>query len=340
MLEFESHISSVLLLISTANIHGFKQTIESGAIPAHDDTVIVETTDSRIVESNYSFTRPPECAGDILLELPEEVWAEDAIWDEQRLNDAESRIRLQGPPLSSFYRDRYTSKAGRYWHEFYKRNKDHFYKDRHYLHRIFPELNYDPKEFRAIRLLEVGCGVGNAILPLIELNPNLKAVAVDFAPSAICILKENPIALKNAGRFQASVCDITVDELPVEPNSVDLLLCFFVLSAIAPELQAAATQKIRAALRVGGKVLFRDYGRYDEAQLRFQKGKKIDENFYVRQDGTCAYYFDLDDMRALFKGMQEERCDYILRQQANRKLKQARYRVWVESVFVKISEGR
>ena len=62
----------------------------------------------------------------------------------------------------------------------------------------------------------------------------------------------------------------------------------------------------------GGLVFFRDYGLYDAAQLRFkvnsllnrafllcsrylypQKGHKIDENFYVRTDGTRAYYFSL-----------------------------------------------
>ena len=38
-------------------------------------------------------------------------------------------------------------------------------------------------------------------------------------------------------------------------------------------------------------MLFRDYGLYDHAMLRFSKGHKIFEHFYVRQDGTRAYYF-------------------------------------------------
>jgi methyltransferase-like protein 6 len=40
------------------------------------------------------------------------------------------------------------------------------------------------------------------------------------------------------------------------------------------------------------------FGRYDEAQLRFKKGSKLGENFYVRQDGTCSYFFDLTELQA------------------------------------------
>ena len=38
-------------------------------------------------------------------------------------------------------------------------------------------------------------------------------------------------------------------------------------------------------------MLLRDYGIYDHAMLRFAPGHKISKNFYVRQDGTRAYYF-------------------------------------------------
>lgn len=105
----------------------------------------------------------------------------------------------------------------------------------------------------------------------------------------------------------------------------------------------AAFQKLYRCLKPGGKLLFRDYGRYDEAQLRFKNSALMQDNFYVRQDGTCAYYFEVEELRQMLTGIMDdpvrgfevEECYAIRRQYANREQKKVRYRVWIHGKFRK-----
>ena len=271
-------------------------------------------------------------------------WADP--WDEERKAAAVKMIKQQGEYLTPFWQDKYKAEAGKYWHLFYKRNTDNFYKDRHYLRMEFPELllKHDASVTveNRLQLLEVGCGVGNAVVPLLDINPNLYVNAIDFARSAIEILRQHKAVAKYPGRLIANVCNVIADPLPLPSDvfgQLDMVLCMFVISAISPEHQLGAFRKLATELKPGGKLLFRDYGRYDEAQLRFKKGSKVQENLYVRNDGTLAFYFELNELTALCKqaGLKpvEDRCGYIRIAQANRQQGVSRHRVFVQAVFEK-----
>lgn len=197
-----------------------------------------------------------------ILDNPDLVWTED-VWTKEKEGEAMEKLKQQGDSLPAYWKSKYEKQASMFWHEFYKRNADHFYKDRHYLHVVFPELlsNADRpvNEASTYRLLEAGCGVGNAAIPLIELNPNLHVTAVDFARSAIQILQQHPYCL--SGRIDAHVNNIVADALPVAPSSLDGVLCMFVLSAVGPEAHSQVLVKLFNALKPGGKLFFRDYAR-------------------------------------------------------------------------------
>lgn len=71
-----------------------------------------------------------------------------------------------GPEVPPFWQEQYRNKAGMYWHKFYQRNQTNFYKDRHYLHVVFPELSPehpwpDRQPHEHVRLMEV-TATGNA----------------------------------------------------------------------------------------------------------------------------------------------------------------------------------
>ena len=96
----------------------------------------------------------------------------------------------------------------------------------------------------------------------------------------------------------------SADTLPpgVTENSVDVVLLIFVFSALNPRQWARAVQNVFRVLKPGGEVCFRDYGRGDLAQVRFRKGRWMEENFYVRGDGTRVYFFGEEELRRIWGG--------------------------------------
>lgn len=138
-------------------------------------------------------------------------------------------------------------------------------------------------------------------------------------------------------RMKAFVCDITKDRIlsEISENSVDVASLIFVLSAIHPDKFVEALVNIRSVLKSDGVLVFRDYGLHDMAQIRFGRGNKLGENFYVRQDGTRSYFFTVEELSNLFikAGYTVESCHYVHRRTINKKEGVDEPRVFVQGRF-------
>ncbi|NXF96049.1 METL2 protein, partial [Eubucco bourcierii] len=190
------------------------------------------------------------------------------------------------------------------------------------------------------RILEVGCGAGNSVFPILKVlcsTPGTFLYCCDFASGAVELVKSH--SSYNSAWCSAFVHDVCDDALPYPfpDETLDVILLVFVLSTIHPDRMQGVVNRLAKLLKPGGMLLFRDYGRYDTAQLRFKKGHCLSENFYVRGDGTRVYFFTKDEVWNLFSlaGLTEVQNLVDRRLQVNRKKKVKMQRVWIQSKFQK-----
>ncbi|KAL9050084.1 MAG: hypothetical protein Q9162_006850 [Coniocarpon cinnabarinum] len=239
-------------------------------------------------------------------------------WDHVEVDDAfkafaEAQFTEQRThPASEYHRNVISSNPERPWNRFYSNNAGNFFKDRKWLFQEFPTLRHmtDVSARGSSAVLEIGAGAGNTAFPLLAANknPKLKIHAVDYSTAAVEVMRKNPAY--DERYIHANVWDLTAadDEgkclLPpnLTAGSIDVAIMVFVLSALEPNQWQQALKNVWEALRPGGEVLFRDYGRGDLAQVRFKKGRWIADNFYVRGDGTRVYFFDEDELGKLWSG--------------------------------------
>jgi len=227
------------------------------------------------------------------------------------------------------------------WDEFYGRHSNKFFMDRKWLIREFSEVFKESADEKKTFALEVGCGAGNTTFPLLEStetsNPNLFVYCCDFSPNAVNIVKADERF--NSARCSPFVWDITRSdmEIPVQENSIDYILCVYVLSALPPEKQTCAIANLVRLLKKDGIIYIKDYGRHDLTQLRFKKDRYIRENFYARGDGTLTYFFDANELHDLLTnaGLQKMENFVDKRMLVNRATKQQMFRRWIQCKYVK-----
>lgn len=336
-------------------------------VPSTIEPIRKPATDS---QTNPQKRSDPFQFGTRYLEEGDDIFAHNA-WDHVEVDSqyadfiTQQTIFQRENQVSDFDKKRFNDKPEKWWDRFYSNNQANFFKDRKWLTQEFPVLAEVTKaEHGPCTVLEVGAGAGNTAFPVLAMNanPSLKLHACDYSAKAIDVIRAQEAYTSQAEprTLQADVWDAAGEVLPpgLEPGSVDLVVMIFIFSALAPDQWAQAVRNVYALLKPGGEVLFRDYGRGDLAQVRFKKGRFLDENFYVRGDGTRVYFFEDAELREIWSGnvpvgprKEGEEVEYqkvpgleILnlavdrRMLVNRQRKIKMYRCWMQGRFKKALE--
>ncbi|CCX32794.1 Similar to Uncharacterized methyltransferase ABP140; acc. no. Q08641 [Pyronema omphalodes CBS 100304] len=328
-----------------------------------------ETEEERAFRLSGPKNTEPFSFGSRVLLPTDDPFAHNA-WDHVEIDDEYKEFTLtqiekqRANPVSDFDKGRFNGNPAKWWDIFYKNNRENFFKDRKWLQQEFPILSEATKaDYGPALVVELGCGAGNTLFPVVKQNENKDFVihGCDFATNAVNVVKAQELYGEHNinGNVFASVYDLSQpDTLPddIQPGTVDIVIMVFVFSALAPNQWISALRNIRSMLKPGGKVLFRDYGRGDLAQVRFKTGRYLDENFYIRGDGTRVYFFEEDQLREMFSGEFTEGSDELPEKDAedgyggfsveslgtdkrmlvNRHRKLKMYRRWMQAVFVKL----
>ena len=149
--------------------------------------------------------------------------------------------------MSQFLQEKLEKDAKKNWDLFYRRNGDRFFKDRHWTLREFQELESCDK---SLTILEVGCGAGNFVFPLLQDDSfNHFIYACDFSDEAIKLVHQHPQYCK--AKCKAFVADLTsniVDKFReaaiLSHPSVDAISLIFVLSAIHPDKMLSCVKNL------------------------------------------------------------------------------------------------
>ncbi|TNN85950.1 Serine/threonine-protein kinase tousled-like 2 [Liparis tanakae] len=276
-------------------------------------------------------------------------------WTEEQEASAKRKVSENNQPLPPEKQEEYDNQANEFWNVFYTIHENRFFKDRHWLFTEFPELapqcilnhesqlevsdsdhgrleSLDPEPRKELptlshtdgdfpgssaryRILEVGCGVGNTVFPILKTNndPGLFVYCCDFSSTAVELVKTNPEY--DPGRCFAFVHDSSDMEAnyPVPEGTLDVIVLIFVLSAFHPNKMQETISRLAQLLKPGGVMLFRDYGRYDMAQLRFKK----DELHEMLTEAGLEKMQNLVDRRL----------------QVNRGKQLTMYRVWIQCKY-------
>ena len=209
-------------------------------------------------------------------------------------------------PVSDFDKARFNNNPEKWWNRFYSNNTSNFFKDRKWLHQEFPILSkLTTKDAGPSIILEVGAGAGNTAFPILKANENeeLMIHACDFSNKAVDLIRAN--TAYDVEHMKASVWDVSSEDLPpgVREGSVDVVLLVFIFSALSPKQWDAAVRNVWRVLKPGGEVCFRDYGKGDLTQVRFKKGRLLENNFYIRGDGTRVYFFEEHELKRIWGGV-------------------------------------
>lgn len=139
-----------------------------------------------------------------------------------------------------------------------------------------------PDLLKGSLVLECGCGNGKTLFPMQAKGWNV--VGVDFSSEAVRLCGGSAVLGD-------------VRRLPFPDDFFDAVFCWHVLGHLLSEDRKAAGTEILRVTKPCGRVFFKGFSRND---LRYGKGKLVEEHTFLKGDGVFTHYFDDCSLHEVF----------------------------------------
>lgn len=223
------------------------------------------------------------------------------------------------------------------WERHFRKHLDApvpFFKERRGLLQMFPVLKTP-----GVHVLEVGCGNGSCVLPLLRGNPTATVHATDPSPTAVDDTVRRSAEQGLGARLTHEVQPTATVPCSPEHGPFDHVMILCTLSAIPGSDDGALLASAAAQLRPGGSVLIRDHARYDMRHLTdVRRGATLldrERPAYLRPGGMHRRYYSREDVAALAAGagLAVEENRYLCIRQRNARKQLEWDRVYLQSVL-------
>jgi len=266
--------------------------------------------------------------------------------------------------------------SSQHWNRFYRQSEERFFKDRKWILKDFPEIDPqvfrasrarrggrhlmnlegedrvdtggerekeddgDEGDYSDLhRIFEMGCGAGSTLIPILKgiRSEKLRYYGCDLSEAAVASVQRRVTEIGEEDRVKVFVHNVSSPDVVPFSEGVDIVIMIFVLSAMGYDEINAAIANAYRLLRPGGMVLLRDYAEGDLTQFRFKPDRCLDQNLYIRGDGTRAYFLNQESLRCLMlgHGFEEVQNKVIRMLRTNRKQRKLMHRVMLQGKYVK-----
>ena len=150
----------------------------------------------------------------------------------------------------------------------------------------------------SLRILELGCGNGKNVAPLVQAG--CFVTAIDFSPHAASLCRNT---CTDPDRVNILIADAR--RTPFCNESFDIIIASHIIGHLSLSGRRPLASEVLRILAFSGTIYFRDFSTGD---FRYGRGEETETGTFTRKNGIATHYFTENEVLTLFSGLAVQSC--------------------------------